>query len=86
MVDAADVRVCILDVCVGCFLVYGNNNLFARRALGGHIDVRLGFTLAIIDLLDLVNFVILEFQEHLFDLESVHCCIGVLGFRRGLGI
>ena len=87
MVNVVNVRAHILDVHVGCFLVHGNNNLFARRALSGYINMRLGFALATIDdFLDLVDFVVLEFREHLFDLESVYCCIGVLRFRRSLGI
>jgi len=81
------VRARILNIHVGCFLVHGNNNLFARRALSGHINARLGFALtAVDDFLDLVDFVVLEFWKHLFDLESVHCCIGVLEFRKSLGV
>ena len=87
MVDVAYMRVCILNECVGYFLVYRNNNLLARGFLSGHVDARLRFVLATIDdLLDLINLVVLEFWEHLFDLESVHCCIRVLGFKRSLGI
>jgi len=87
MVDAADMRAHILNICEGCFLVHENNNLFVRRALSDHVDVRFGFALtAIDDLLDLINFVVLEFWKYLFDLESVHHCIEVLGFRRSLGI
>ena len=83
MVDVAYMRVCILNECVGYFLVYRNNNLLARGFLSGHVDARLRFVLATIDdLLDLINLVVLEFWEHLFDLESVHCCIRVLGFKR----
>jgi len=82
MVDVAYMKVHILDKCVGCFLVYGNDNLFARGSLGSHIESRLGFALATInDLLNLIDLVILEFRKHLFDLESVYYCIGVLGFR-----
>jgi len=87
MVDIAYVRVHILDVCIGCFLVHRNNNLFVRGSLSGHFDVRLGFALAAIDdLLDLVDLVVLKFGEHLFDLESIHYCIGVLEFRKSLSI
>jgi len=40
---------------------HGHNNLFAGRALSGHINLRLGFALTSIDdLLDLVNFLILK--------------------------
>jgi len=62
MVNAADVRVHIPDVYIGYFLVHRNNNLFVRRALSDHIDVRFGFALAAVDdLLYLVNFVVLKF-------------------------
>jgi len=80
------VRIHILDVYVGYFLVYRNNNLFVRGSLSSHINVRLGFALAIIDdLLDLIDLIVLELWKHLFDLESVYHCIEVLGFRRSLG-
>jgi len=55
------VRACILDILTGYLLAHRYNNLFAGRALGGHIDSRLGFALAFIDnLLDLINFLILK--------------------------
>jgi len=67
------VYACVLDIFIGHLLVYGHNDLFAGRALGSHIDARLWFALAPIDnILDLVDFLILKFWEHLFDLESVH--------------
>ena len=60
MVNAVDVRVHILDVCISCFLVHGNNDLLVRRVLSGHINMRLGFALTTVnDLLDLVDFVVL---------------------------
>jgi len=76
------VRVCILDECIGCFFVHENNNLFARGSLGDYIELRLGLALTTVDnLLNLINLVILEFWEYFFDLESVHHCVGVLGFK-----
>jgi len=87
MVNIAYMKVHIFDVHVGCFFVYGNNNLFVRGFLSSHIEARLGFALtAVDDLLDLVDLVVLEFWEHLFDLKSVHHCIRVLELRRSLGI
>jgi len=87
MINSTDIRAHIFDVCIGCFFVYENDNLFARRALCGHVNSRFGFVFASIDdLLNLVNFVVLEFWEHLFDFESVYCCIRLLRFGRGLGI
>ena len=64
---------CILDIFIGCLLIYGHNDLFTERAPGGHVDARFWFALTSIDnLLNLVDFLILEFWEHLFDLEHVH--------------
>ena len=51
------------------------------------VNSRFGFAFASIDdLLNLVNFVVLELWEHFFDFESVHCCIRLLRFGRDLGI
>ena len=77
----------IFNVYIGCFFVHRNNNLFTRRTLCSYVNLRFGFAFTSIDdLLNLVNFVVLEFWKHLFDFESVHHCIKLLRFGKGLDI
>jgi len=87
LVDTADMVTSILDILVGCLLIHGYDNLFARQALSCHIDARLGLILTSVnDFLNLIDFLILKFQEHFFDFEHVHSGIGALGVGRGLSI
>jgi len=75
----------ILNILVGHLLVH-EYELFARWALSCHIDV-IGLALTFInDFLDLINFLILKFQEHFLDFEHVHDGIGALEVGRSLSI
>ena len=66
-------RTCVLDIFVGCLLAHGHNDLFMGEALGGHVDLRLRFVIiSIDDLLYLINFLILQFWEHLLDFEHIY--------------
>ena len=64
-------------------IVHKNNNLFPRRALHGHIDFQFKLAFAIDDILNVFNFLCLEIQEGLFDLEDIS---GVDGWLRCLSI
>ena len=64
-------------------IVHRDNNLFPRRALHDYIDFQFGLAFAIDNFLNVFNFLCLEIQENLFDLEDFS---GIDGWLKRLSI
>ena len=78
---------CIFAIFFYCLIIHGNNDLLTKGTFHSHIDLRFCFVLDAIDnFLNLINFLVLKFWEHLFDFESVYRDVIVLRYKRSLSI